>query len=377
MALDFPSSPTNGQQFINGSVIYTYSTAGGAWIAAPLGTAEPFNYLVNPSFLASNQNGQSEGTVTGYYPADQWVQYYVASGASAGAMTTGPVSPYNNPQRAVLRCITAKAALAASGDYWLLQQAIEGNRIAPWRFGSASAKDLVLRFRFKSNAANTFSFCLRNGGLNRSYVKTFAAIAGEAEYSFAIPGDTTGTWAVDETVGVFFAIALALSANYQGVNGAWNAGSFLGAAGCYNGLAANTNTYQITDIGLYRDPLKTGRAPPYEMATYGPSKLDSYRYWHKCYGANGVVTSTTTAGRLGMQHPAEMRAAPAITMAGTCNIYDGVNSIAITTLPQTYPNERYTEFNPTGTTTTLTAGRCARQSYASSMDNYIAVNARM
>jgi hypothetical protein len=78
MAINFPASPTDGQTFVVGNAIYTYSTATGTWSAAPLGTALPFNLLINPGMLVSQQNGRTACSIVGngaaaaYYVADQW-----------------------------------------------------------------------------------------------------------------------------------------------------------------------------------------------------------------------------------------------------------------------------------------------------------------
>jgi hypothetical protein len=74
MALGFPSSPTVGQIFSG----FVYTTTG--WQRAPIATALPKNYIVNPTMSISQENAStSGGGVSGYYQADQWAYYFVGA----------------------------------------------------------------------------------------------------------------------------------------------------------------------------------------------------------------------------------------------------------------------------------------------------------
>ena len=58
MGINFPSSPTAGQVFKSGKTSYTFTN--GVWRASNP-TAKPFNYLVNPAFQISQENGDNLG----------------------------------------------------------------------------------------------------------------------------------------------------------------------------------------------------------------------------------------------------------------------------------------------------------------------------
>jgi len=71
MALDFPSSPTNGQAFYPlGGPVWVYNSTLGVW-KRNAGTASPMNKLVNPAFQIAQQQ-EYTGT-SGEYAADQWL----------------------------------------------------------------------------------------------------------------------------------------------------------------------------------------------------------------------------------------------------------------------------------------------------------------
>jgi hypothetical protein len=378
MALNFPSSPTNGQKFTSGNVVYTYSTATGAWSAAPLGTALPFNYIVNPSMMISQENGDALPlySATGsWYCADQWYSIWIVGNVARAGRTR----PALDGTDYIVLNITGGIAIPAGGMCFHMQN-IEGNRVAPFQWGTASAKPAVLRFdAYASVTPGTYTISIRNGANNRSYLAPFtiAAVAAWQTFTIPIPGDMTGTWATDNTTGISVSIVFDAGTTYGGgTANAWQAGNKIAHAGATNG-SFPTGFFRLANVGLYLDPDNTGRAPPFETVFTGQAYIDCQRYWHRCYGAHGVVTSTTAVGRMGMPHPAEMRAAPVITEMGGMGLYDGVNNSAIASLPQTYGNTRYVEFNPAGTATTLVVGRAARLSYLSSMDNYMAINARL
>jgi hypothetical protein len=84
MAANFPSSPTEGQVH-NVSPGNSFVFLSGVWVPAPVKTALPKNYVVNPSMQISQQNGDVAGTVTGYYPADQWVYARIGATTYDGA----------------------------------------------------------------------------------------------------------------------------------------------------------------------------------------------------------------------------------------------------------------------------------------------------
>ena len=81
--IDFPNSPTDGQVFYANGVppIWIYNTAKGAWLRNK-GTAGPANKIVNPTMQISQQNGNTQGTASGYYMADQWFMSYVNTNES-------------------------------------------------------------------------------------------------------------------------------------------------------------------------------------------------------------------------------------------------------------------------------------------------------
>ena len=107
MGIDFPVMVTEGLVH-NISPGNSFVYRSGSWVQAPVKTALPKNFFVNPEMRISQQNGtamliQGQGGIAGtsssYYPVDQWIGSWVYSDANAGSRTVQCGST-NNPANA-------------------------------------------------------------------------------------------------------------------------------------------------------------------------------------------------------------------------------------------------------------------------------------
>lgn len=318
MAFDFPASPTVGQIF---------SPAGGpswqwdgtTWLASPGiasgKTADSYNRIVNPAMQISQENGNGTGTVTGFYAADQWPYYWIAAGAALAHLRVGSYTPKGSFYRLRCNVNTPKASLAA-GEYMQWLHAIEGIHLVDLLWGTVAARQVILRFGIKA-PAGTYSIAIRNGALNRVYIQTFTVTAGQAnldtEFAFVIPGDTTGTWPIDNTTAMYISVTLAAgSSMVAGVTG-WQAGNFIGLTGQSNGIGASASI-ELFDVGLYRDPNNTGREPVWQMPDESQELLRCQRYWQVTgYNVWAGQTNNTSAYNLCYTLGVDMRTTPSVS----------------------------------------------------------------
>lgn len=247
-------------------------------------TARRTNLVVNGALNVSQENGNTEGTTSGYYAADQFAMDLTAAGAAAGfsRVVVGTVNPSGSQYRLQLRVTTAKASLAA-GDDLAIYTKFEGFNTLDLNWQSTTAqKDAVLVFGFKG-PAGTYSVAIRNGAFNYSFLASFTITAGQANtdtyQTIKIPAPPAGaaTWPVDYTASMSLFIVLASGSTFLAAAG-WNTGNFVGVTGMSNGLAA-VQTFQVWDIGLYADPDKTGLAPVFEVPDYATELAKCRRYW--------------------------------------------------------------------------------------------------
>lgn len=250
--------------------VLTLASGVPSWAAAAASSGTARNRIVNPSMQISSVNGNTSGTSSGYSPADNWATFRTTS---AGTITTQRVqsdTPAGSKDRARITITAADSSLAA-GEFLTFTQNLIGQEVADLLYGTASAKNVVLRFGFKG-PAGTYAVHLGNSAANRSYVALFTISAGNANadttQTVSIVGDTTGTWLTDTGTGITLDIVLACGSTYQGVTG-WQAGNLLGTSGVSNGMATLAAVFEIYDVGLYGDPSATGTAPTFETPSYG------------------------------------------------------------------------------------------------------------
>jgi len=197
MAYDFPASPTPGQTFNNyvwdgekwklqsppvtGAVRYDIAqgltSTQKAQARANIDVAKK-NYIINGAMMISQENGATAGSVSGYYPVDQFRMFYANAGTQTAqnlATTRTPGGSYN---RLRVTATVADAAVAA-GDYCAVYQPIEGYRVADLGLGYTVAKTVTLQFGVKA-PAGTYCVCFYNIAGNRTYIAEYVIAAGEA-----------------------------------------------------------------------------------------------------------------------------------------------------------------------------------------------------
>jgi len=240
-------------------------------------SAESYNRIVNPAMQHSQELGISGTATAGAHIVDQW-QAFVSGISFAAAKSTA----YTTHQ--IQMQVTTGKALAA-GDYVGFTQPIEGVRLWDFNYGLSSALASVLRFEAYCGIAGTFGASFRNGNGTRSLVLPFTVSTPNVWTTFtvSIPGDTTGTWPVDNTKGAELAFVFAAGTTFTTSGTGWQAGNFIAPTGITNGAATTNNIFYIRNVGLYLDPQNTGVAPAWQMPDYGQELLACQRYWRTIY----------------------------------------------------------------------------------------------
>jgi len=224
--------------------------------------------------------------------------------------------------------VTSSSAYSiGSGDAFTIQQYIEGFNIADLAWGTANAKTVTLSFQVYSSLTGTFGGSLRNGSYNRSYPFTYSIPVANTwtTISVTIAGDTTGTWATDNSAGINLVFGLGVGSTYSGTAGTWAGTNYNSATGATSVVGTNGATFYLTGVQLEVGSSATG----FEYRQYGTELALCQRYYYQFIGpasgtnyvgiASGLMLTTTIA-RTTLIHKVPMRTSPTITPSASTTI---------------------------------------------------------
>jgi hypothetical protein len=248
--------------------------------AAPFDAIAFSGMQINGGFEVSQERGAGSLTVPALaYIVDGW--YGQKEGTSVILAQQYPLGNGFNNQIA-LSVTTAQPTMGAN-DIVLITTPIEGYRVARLAWGWANAQPITIGFWTAHTRTGVYSVAVRNGGVTRSYVTTYTQNASAVmQYNtVTVPGDTTGTWATDNTAGLLVTFMMAGGTTYTApAANVWTAGNFTTAPGQVNGVAATTDVFRITGVVV----LPGIEAPsavraPFIMRPFDQELLLCQRYW--------------------------------------------------------------------------------------------------
>lgn len=283
------------------------------WVQVVAGSAQSQikkNYVINGAMQISQENGTTAGSAAVFYPADQFQGTWAGTSGVYTAAQVAVSTPGGSSARIRFIATTADAAVGA-GDIVFIQQVLEGLRVADLRFGSAAAKTITLQFGVKA-PAGTYCVALLNGATNRSYIAEYVIAAGEANTdvvkSVTVSGDTTGTWSVDNTVGIVIRWGLMAGTTFQQVAGSWGTVNAIGSANQFNFMGTVNNVFELFDVSFTEGSI----APPFQVPDYASELALCKRYVLKLTGFAVVAPGPIQE----IVFPVSMRALPTITGGG-------------------------------------------------------------
>jgi hypothetical protein len=271
------------------------------------------------------------------YTVDRFIaRTQSASDSTAQQSTTAP----NGFKNSLLVTIGTGASPASSATN-AIRQEIEGFNIADLAWGTASASPVTLSFWVRSSLTGTFGGALSNSGLNRSYPYTYTiSSANTWEYkTVTIAGDTSGTWATDNSTGIRVWLDLGVGSTYTGTAGAWAGADYRGATGDTQVVATSGATFYITGVQLEKGQTATS----FDVLPYTTELQLCQRYFVKFGGEQSAevvapsgIGSSTTSGQFYNLYPVRMRTQPTVsfnslTLADTVNPAVTVTSISFGT----------------------------------------------
>jgi hypothetical protein len=323
------------------------------------------NRIINGDMRIDQRNAGASITLpnsTTTYTLDRWFAFENGSMVfSIQRSSTAPTSFTNS----ILITTTTGAAAGASERSQLCSR-IEGFNVADLNWGTANAKTVTLSFWIRSSLTGQFGGSLQNVNADRSYPFSFTISAANTfEYkTITISGDTTGTWATDNSTGIQLNFDLGMGSSLLGTAGAWAAADYRGATGDTKLSGTTGATMYITGVQLEVGSVAT----PFERRDYGRELIMCQRYYFRTNpGANAyygnAFNATTSLSYVLTNFPVTMRVAPsALEQTGTAGDYAVLNLATATTctgVPTIGTASIYSVFTTFTTAATLTAGQGA------------------
>jgi hypothetical protein len=259
------------------------------------------NRIINGDMRIDQRNAGASVTGEGYLVdrwrvwRDQTYSIQQSSDAPSGFANSLAVTKTNTTQ----------------SNYAYLVQYVEGNNVADFGFGTASAATVTVSFWVKSSITGVFSVVLSNNTA-KSYATTYTINSANTweQKSVTILGDTAGTWLKTNGIGLAAIFDFGGGASSTAAsNNAWISGTPTKAAGS-TGLGTTSGaTFYITGVQLEAGSV----ASPFERRDYGRELMMCQRYYEVCLAqAVGSGAASSSFGT-GVTYAVVKRATPTNT----------------------------------------------------------------
>jgi len=214
------------------------------------------NRVINSS-LQSWQEGTSFAAIaSGGKFADMF--RYSSAGVAVVTIARSTDTPSNDVPFSIFVDVTTIDATIGAADTYELLYKVEGLDIRDALLGTSAARVMSLVFEVKSSKTGIYCVSFRNSAANRSYVVEYTVDAANTWETklITLTGDLTGTWLVDENIGLHLSWALGNGTNFQGTPNQWNAANDLATSNQVNFMDNTANEFRLADPRLY-----VGRIP--------------------------------------------------------------------------------------------------------------------
>jgi hypothetical protein len=275
------------------------------------------NRIINGAMVIDQRNAGASVTPTdGSYDVDRWsMRLTQASKYTSQQSSTVPTGFTKS-----LLVTSSSAYSVGSGDYFAIEQWIEGYNTADLGWGASGAQTVTLSFWVRSSLTGTFGGSLRTyaGGYSYPFSYTISSANTWEQKTVTITGATAGTWNTTNSGSIGVAFSLGAGSTYSGTANAWAASTYFQPTGATSVVGTNGATFYITGVQLE----KGSTATSFDYRPYGTEFMLCQRYYQKSgYGMCGRAEATTLATLSG-KYVVEMRASP------TATLLNGLSGIA-------------------------------------------------
>jgi hypothetical protein len=278
------------------------------------------NRIINGGMVIDQRNAGAVYTPTdGTYSLDRYAwRVSQASKLTTQQSSAAPTGFVNS------MLVTSSSAYSiTAGDFFTVLHRIEGFNTADLGWGTATAQTITLSFWVRSSLTGTFGGAFANGSFTRSYPFTYSIPTANTwtQISVSIAGDTSGTWATTNTLGVQVSFGLGVGSSFSGTAGSWQSISAWSATGAVSVVGTSGATFYITGVQLEKGSVATS----FDQRAYSQELAMCQRYYWPLRGTTATPSflARTNAGAVGqgpglnLKFPQPMRTAPTATQVGS------------------------------------------------------------
>jgi len=278
------------------------------------------NRIINGAMVIDQRNaGASVTPADGTYTLDRFVCYLTQASKFTVQQNAGSVTPPAGFTNYLgLTVGTSANVTVSAGDYFLLDQVIEGYNLADLGWGTANAKTVTLSFWVRSSLTGTFGGALKSysgGAYGYPFTYTISTANTWEQKTITIDGPTS-TWAASTTNGgsVEVLFSIGTGSTYTGASGSWQAASRFSATGATNLISTNSATFYITGVQLE----KGSTATSFDYRDYGRELIMCQRYYYATPSSylNYPAFHYSTSAYTFVPFPVLMRTTPTVTATG-------------------------------------------------------------
>ena len=326
----------------------TANIANGAVTMAKLDSTAQYtgfkNRIINGNMTIDQRfNGAATSVNTGAattYIIDR-MDWRITTGSATVQRSTDAPTGFSN---SALFTVTSAGSALGSGDFNMLQQAIEGFNVPDLAYGTSSAETLTLSFWVKSSLATTFSVVLFNnnanpGSVTRSYPANYTITSANTwqRVSVTIPGDTAFSMVSANTNSGALSVRFGLGggSTRQGTANTWSTSNVMGTSSMTNIMLTSGATWQVTGVQLEKGSVATS----FDCRPFGTEFALCCRYFQKLVepSLSGYAPTGTAVWRMGGLLPVQMRAAGTVTLTGSPPI-QSAGATSLTAVGTNYSN---------------------------------------
>ena len=279
------------------------------------------NILINGACMINQRYGSGTDTLNGndFFVVDRFKCW--ASGGGQFTIQRSDNAPPGFKNSMMFTVSTADTSIA-SGDYYIVQQRVEGYNFAHLNWGTNNAKPVTLSFWVKADVIGKYGISFWPRQQNYNYVTHYNINAADTwEYkTITIPPATGGSWDTDHQTGFGIWWDLGTGTTYQtSTTETWGQSTKFLPSDATKMISTSGAKFRMTGVQL-----EVGRnATEFEHRSYGEELALCKRYYQKMGDSNtneltlgGYAVNNTTI-YTSVQLPVEMRAIPTLSQVGS------------------------------------------------------------